>query len=170
MQYYPATYYLPHEEPMVMLEKVHLIDDEQCICSVQVNKNGILAPFLNEDNALPNLYAVELMAQTIGVWNGYHGIINNKKPQLGMLLGGRTIKTSLPTFPHESDLIIQANLVLFDSKLAIFDCQIKINEQCVVSGKLNVYEPDQTEIDYLFGQNRLGEEKNETNNSGNWRQ
>ncbi|NUF48703.1 ApeP family dehydratase [Gilliamella sp. ESL0250] len=159
MQYYPAIYYLPHEKPMVMVEKVHLIDDEQCICSVQVNKNGILAPFLNENNELPNLYTIELMAQTIGVWNGYHGIINNKKPQLGMLLGGRSIKTSLPTFPHYSNLIIHANLVLFDTKLANFDCQIKIDDQCVVSGKLNVYEPDQTELDYLFGQNRLGEEK-----------
>ncbi|OCG18191.1 ApeP family dehydratase [Gilliamella sp. WF3-4] len=158
MQYYPAIHYLPHENPMVMVEKVHLINDEQCICSVQVNKNGILAPFLDENNTLPNLYAIELMAQTIGVWNGYHGIINNRKPQLGMLLGGRSIKTSLSSFPHYSHLIIHANLVLFDTKLANFDCQIKIGDQSVVSGKLNVYEPDKTELAFLFGEKRLGEE------------
>lgn len=156
MQYYPASDYLPHEAPMVMIDKVHLVDEEHCICSVQVNQDGILAPFLNNDKALPNFYTIELMAQTIGIWNGYHGMSKDKKPQLGMLLGGRAIKTTLTAFPHLSQLIIQANLVLSDAKLANFDCQINIDQQCVASGKLNVYEPDHTELQYLVGEKRLG--------------
>lgn len=156
MQYYPAKNYLPHETPMVMIDKVHLINEEHCICSVKVNKNGILAPFLNSDNSLPNYYAIELMAQTIGIWNGYHGIVKNQQPQLGMLLGGRTIKTTMVSFPHHSQLVIQTNLVLSDTKLANFDCQISIDKQCIASGKLNVYEPDSLELEQLFGEKRLG--------------
>ncbi|OCG25448.1 hypothetical protein A9G11_02140 [Gilliamella sp. wkB108] len=156
MQYYPAIDYLPHETPMVMIEKVHLIDEERCICSVQVNNGGILAPFLDKDNSLPNFYTIELMAQTIGVWNGYHGMAKNEKPLLGMLLGGRSIKTTLTSFPLYSELIIQVNLVLCDAKLANFDCQITIDQQCVASGKLNVYEPDHLELEQLFGDRCLG--------------
>lgn len=155
MKYYPANHYLPHEKPMVMIEKVHLIDDQQCICSVQTHQDGILSPFLNNNGTLPNFYAIELMAQTIGVWNGYHSLKNNKKCNLGMLLGGRTIKTTSPTFPSDSFLIIEANLVLRDNKLANFDCTISIDQQCYVTGKLNVYEPDEAELTYLFGEKRL---------------
>ncbi|WP_267362163.1 3-hydroxy-fatty acyl-ACP dehydratase [Gilliamella sp. B2772] len=155
MQYQPASYYLPHRTPMIMIEKVHLVDEKQCICSVQVTKDGILSPFLTDNYQLPNFYAIELMAQTIGVWNGYHDSQKNHSPQLGMLLGGRAIKTNLPSFELNSELIITANLVLFDSKLANFDCDISINQQCVASGKLNVYEPDPSELDQLFGSQRL---------------
>lgn len=156
MQYHLASYYLPHEKPMVMIEKVHFVDAQQCICSVEVNKQGILSPFLNEDDTLPNFYAIELMAQTIGVWNGYHGIMSNKKPTLGMLLGGRAIKTTLDAFPCNSLLMIQADLVLHDAKLANFESKITINQQIVVTGKLNVYEPDESELDDLFSQQRFG--------------
>ena len=157
MNYHPASYYLPHQTPMVMVENIHLINEEKCICSVRTHETGILAPFLNEDKLLPNFYAIEIMAQTIGVWNGYHSLLNNKIPSLGMLIGGRAIKTTLPAFPYDSHLMIHANLVLNDSKLANFDCQIFIDQQCVVKGKLNVYEPDESELEDLFGDNRLGD-------------
>ncbi|KFA59517.1 3-hydroxydecanoyl-[ACP] dehydratase [Gilliamella apicola] len=159
MRYSPANYYLPHESPMVMIEKVHLITDEQCICSVQVSKTSVLAPFLNRDYSLSNFYAIELMAQTIGVWNGYYGLMKNSKPVLGMLLGGRSIKTTLQNFPHNCRLMIHTNLVLNDARLANFDCNIMIDEQCVATGKLNVYEPTLSELDQLFGKTRLGEEE-----------
>ena len=155
MQYKSASDYLPHRTPMIMINKVHLVDDKQCICSVEVSKNGILSPFLTNDDQLPNFYAIELMAQTIGVWNGYHDSKKSHSPQLGMLLGGRAIKTTVPAFALNSELMITANLVLFDSKLANFDCDICINQQCVASGKLNVYEPDHNEFDQLFGLQRL---------------
>ncbi|MCX8573714.1 MULTISPECIES: 3-hydroxy-fatty acyl-ACP dehydratase [unclassified Gilliamella] len=156
MQYHLASYYLPHEKPMVMIEKVHFVDAQQCICSIEVNKQGILSPFLNEDDTLPNFYAIELMAQTIGVWNGYHGMVSDKKPTLGMLLGGRAIKSTLDAFPCNSHLMIHANLVLNDAKLANFECKIMINQEIVTTGKLNVYEPDECELDNLFGQQRFG--------------
>ncbi|MBI0153386.1 3-hydroxy-fatty acyl-ACP dehydratase [Gilliamella sp. W8128] len=156
MQYQSVNSYLPHKTPMIMIDKVHLVNNEQSICSVKVTKDGILSPFLNRDNQLPNFFAIELMAQTIGVWNGYHDAKKNHSPQLGMLLGGRAIKNTLPAFPLNSELLITANLVLFDTKLANFDCQITINQQCVSSGKLNVYEPDHNELDQLFGSQRLG--------------
>ncbi|WP_279084871.1 3-hydroxy-fatty acyl-ACP dehydratase [Gilliamella apis] len=156
MQYQSVNSYLPHKTPMIMIDKVHLVNNKQSICSVKVTKDGILSPFLNRDNQLPNFFAIELMAQTIGVWNGYHDTKKNHSPQLGMLLGGRAIKTTLPAFTLNSELIITANLVLFDAKLANFDCNITINQQCVASGKLNVYEPDQSELAQLFGSQRLG--------------
>lgn len=157
MQYQLATDYLPHETPMVMLQDVHLVNNENCICSVQVSTESVLAPFLNKQSALPNYYAIELMAQTIGVWNGYHGQKTNHKTQLGMLLGGRAIKLTVSEFPLGSLLIIHAKLILHDNKLASFECELKVDDICLASGRLNVYEPDESEMAMLFGEHRLGE-------------
>lgn len=157
MHYKPAKEYLPHDNPMVMIQNVHLVDEENCICSVTVDHQGILSPFLNNQRALPNYYAIELMAQTIGVWNGYHGRKTNRQTQIGMLLGGRAIKLSIGQFSLTSVLMIHAKLILRDNKLANFECEIKIDDTCVASGRLNVYEPDQTELAELFGKARLGE-------------
>ncbi|WP_392558851.1 ApeP family dehydratase [Orbus mooreae] len=149
MQYHLAIKYLPHDTPMVMIQDVHLIDEENCICSVNVSKNGILAPFLTPQHTLSNVYVIELMAQTIGVWNGYHGLKNNHQCQLGMLLGGRAIKMELAKFETDSTLMIHAKLVLTDTKLANFDCQISVDDVTVATGKLNVYEPDHLELEQL---------------------
>lgn len=157
MQYDLAIKYLPHDTPMVMIQDVHLVDEENCICSVNVSESSVLAPFLNAQFALPNFYAIELMAQTIGVWSGYHGRKVNHQSKLGMLLGGRAIKLSIPQFPHNSILMIHVKLVLTDKKLANFECQIKIDNTSVAMGKLNVYEPDETELESLLGSKRLGE-------------
>lgn len=157
MNYNSAIHYLPHDAPMVMIENVLLVDDETCICRVEVNKDSILAPFLDDQFSLPNFYAIELMAQTIGVWNGYHGIKENHHTKLGMLLGGRTIKMGIKRFPHGSILEIHAKLVLADKKLANFDCQIKMNGISIATGKLNVYEPDDTELAHLFNRKHVGE-------------
>ena len=157
MEYELAKHYLPHDTPMVMIQNVHLINNEQCICSVEVSRQSILAPFLNDQFALPNYYAIELMAQTIGVWNGYHGQKNEHQTKIGMLLGGRSIDLSVTQFPLNSLLMIQAKLILHDNKLASFECQLTIDDTCVATGRLNVYEPDKSELAVLFGKPRLGE-------------
>ena len=62
-----AADYLPHESPMVLLENIIDVTEETALCSVVVSENGVLAPFLNARGALPAWYAIELIAQTIGV-------------------------------------------------------------------------------------------------------
>lgn len=153
-QYLAPTHYLPHASPMMMLGCVHDVTDEYCLCSVVVSSESVLAPFLNEDGTLANWFGIELMAQAIGVWNGYHSYNTDFQPKLGMLLGGRGFKANLTTYPANSELFIHAHLFLQDGKLANFECQIKINDQIVAQGKLNVYEPDENESKMLFGDNQ----------------
>lgn len=152
--YLSPSAYLPHASPMLMLETVHQVTSEYCLCSAVVSPESVLAPFLNEDGTLANWFGIELMAQTIGVWNGYHGLCEDRQPKLGMLLGGRGFKTELTTYPAKSELFIHAHLFLQDGKLANFECQIEINHQIVAQGKLNVYEPDENEAKILFGDNQ----------------
>ncbi|MEE3651685.1 MULTISPECIES: hotdog family protein [unclassified Brenneria] len=71
--YFPAAHYLPHQSPMVLVDEVIHVDDEHAHCRVSVSRAGILAPFLNADGHLPAWFGIEIIAQAIGVWSGWHG-------------------------------------------------------------------------------------------------
>ncbi len=72
MRYLPPGDYLPHDTPMLLLESVENVTDDRAVCSVTVNDRGVLAPFLDADGNLPGWFALELMAQTVGVWSEWH--------------------------------------------------------------------------------------------------
>ncbi|BCQ44211.1 hypothetical protein ERHA55_17380 [Erwinia rhapontici] len=46
-EYQPAAYYLPHASPMVLVEQVLMVSDEEAHCRVRVSADSVLAPFLN---------------------------------------------------------------------------------------------------------------------------
>lgn len=64
--------YLPHDAPMLLLEEVVNVTDETATCRVTVSPHSVLAPFLDAEGNLPGWFALELMAQTVGVWSGWH--------------------------------------------------------------------------------------------------
>jgi predicted hotdog family 3-hydroxylacyl-ACP dehydratase len=145
-RYHAAEYYLPHASPMVLLEQVLEVGEEHAQCAVTVSSDGVLAPFLDAQGALPGWYGIELMAQAIGVWSGWHGRQSAQPPQLGMLLGGRAIYCELPVFTAGSKLLVSVQQLLKDEKLASFECEISIDNVRIAQGRLNTYQPDQQEI------------------------
>ncbi|MGK4449009.1 ApeP family dehydratase [Yersinia enterocolitica] len=147
-----AEYYLPHQSPMVMLDKVYVVEESNAECRVTVSQDSVLAPFLDTHGCLPNWFAIELMAQTIGVWRGWHGLQQAVPPTIGMLLGGRAISCELAVFPAGSELQVCVHLILQDEKIGSFECSISIAGKQVACGRLNTYQPDAEEIKKLtFG-------------------
>ncbi|AJJ63110.1 ApeP family dehydratase [Yersinia aldovae] len=144
-----AEYYLPHQSPMVMLDQVYAVGEEGAECRVTLSEDGVLAPFLDAQGCLPNWFAIELMAQTIGVWRGWHGLEQATQPTIGMLLGGRAICCELAVFPAGCELQICVHLILQDEKIGSFECDISIAGKPVARGRLNTYQPDAEEIKKL---------------------
>ncbi|MBC8952616.1 hotdog family protein [Xenorhabdus sp. PB62.4] len=149
--YLPVDCYLPHEVPMVLLENVINVSSDHVHCQVTVSKEGVLSPFLNEEGHLPGWFAVEIMAQTIGVWSGWHRKERKEEDSaLGMLLGGRAVRCQAPVFTQGSVLDIQMNLLLQDEKVGSFEGSISCNGTVLTTGRLNTYQPDKTELKQLF--------------------
>ncbi|MBD2779308.1 hotdog family protein [Xenorhabdus sp. 42] len=149
--YLPVDHYLPHEAPMVLLEKVINVSDEHVHCQVTVSKTGVLSPFLNDEGHLPSWFAIEIMAQTIGVWSGWHRREKaEENSALGMLLGGRAVRCQAPVFAQGSVLDIQMNLLLQDEKFGSFEGDISCHGTILVTGRLNTYQPNKTELTQLI--------------------
>ncbi|MBD1226766.1 hotdog family protein [Xenorhabdus griffiniae] len=149
--YLPIDRYLPHEAPMVLLEKVINVSSNHVHCQVTVNQDGVLSPFLNAEGHMPGWFAIEIMAQTIGVWSGWHRKERKEEDStLGMLLGGRAIRCQVPTFTPGSVLDIQMNLLLQDEKFGSFEGEISCNGTVLVTGRLSTYQPNKTELTQLI--------------------
>ena len=69
-RYLTPSEYLPHDAPMMLLEEVIDVTDSSTHCRVSVTHDSVLAPFIDAQGNLPGWFALELMAQTVGVWSG----------------------------------------------------------------------------------------------------
>ncbi|HDC2546515.1 TPA: 3-hydroxy-fatty acyl-ACP dehydratase [Salmonella enterica] len=148
----PASY-LPHEAPMLLLEKVVNVTDTTAHCRVTVNRHGVLAPFIDTHGHLPGWYALELMAQTVGVWSGWHRQQEGKEYiALGMVLGARELVCAEGRFPAGTVLDIEVKLLMQDERFGSFECLINADETPLASGRVNTFQPTNEELTTLFNQ------------------
>ncbi|MBN3345066.1 hotdog family protein [Pectobacterium brasiliense] len=156
-EYLAAAAYLPHSAPMVLVDEVIHVDDEHAHCRVVVSRESILAPFLNAQGHLPAWFGIEIIAQTIGVWSGWHGRQISgmqEKPRPGMLLGGRGYRCKQDNFPAGSLLDVTVTLLMRDDKIGSFEGEIAIAGETYASGRLNTYQPDEHELTALLEQGK----------------
>ena len=152
-RYHMPGSYLPHDEPMILLDTVVNVTDTQAVCRVAVNESGALGPFINHQGNLPGWYALELMAQTVGVWSGWHRQQRNENQiSLGMVLGARELKCALPAFAHDSKLEITVTLLMQDQRIGSFECAIASAGLTCASGRINTFQPTAEELTTLFKQ------------------
>lgn len=144
-------HYLPHEAPMCLLETVVAVGQENAHCRVTVSQNGVLAPFLDANGNLPGWFAVELIAQTVGVWSGWHSMNNGgEASRVGMLLGGRGFRCPAGNLPNGLVLDCHVTLLMRDDKIGSFEGQILADGNVLASGRVNTYQPDNNELAQLF--------------------
>jgi len=145
--------YLPHDAPMLLLERVVNVTDDSATCCVMVSANSPLAPFLDAEGNLPGWFALELMAQTVGVWSGWHRHQQGQEAiSLGMLLGARELICAAGILPAEKMLSINVNLLMNDDRFGSFECTIDVEHQTRVTGRVNTFQPTSEELNTLFQQ------------------
>lgn len=139
--------YLPHKAPMILLDKVLSATENSAVCEVLVNQDGPLTPFLTEKNTLPSWFFIEIMAQTVGVWNGLRLQKNDSEPKIALLLGIRKFHSTIIEAQLNDTITVEAQMMLFDETLSSFTCHLKINNNLIASGNIVAYEatPQQLE-------------------------
>ncbi|QCT20919.1 3-hydroxy-fatty acyl-ACP dehydratase [Jejubacter calystegiae] len=141
--------YLPHEAPMCLLEQVVAVSEQGAHCRVTVTPDGVLAPFLTPDGALPGWFAIELMAQTVGVWNGWYDPDNQR---IGMLLGGRELCCEPGRFSAGMVLDCHVQMLMRDDKVGSFEGRICCQGIQLASGRINTWQPDDEQLQQLIGE------------------
>ncbi len=154
-RYPPVSHYLPHREPMLLLDELVDVTEETCHCRVTVSRDGVFAPFLDVNAHLPAWFGLEIMAQTIGVWSGWHQHEKGApKIALGMLLSARKLSSHVDVLAAGSVLDIFVTLLVQDERFGGFEAEIKCRDEILSSARLNTYQLGEQELETLLEKGR----------------
>jgi predicted hotdog family 3-hydroxylacyl-ACP dehydratase len=133
----PVDELVPHSGDMVLLDAV--LECTEHSLSAQVVVAETL--FSHADGSLPAWMGLELMAQAIAAWAGWHARQEHRPVQLGFLLGTRNYACRIDRFPVGATLRIDiVRSLQDDSGIAVFECTIH-GTALLASARVNVFQP-----------------------------
>ena len=134
----PPAHFLPHEAPMVLLDEVVRADAAGAATALTIRADD---RFFRPGQGVPAHVAIEWMAQTCGVFAG-HDVQPGVAIEIGFLLGTRRFQAARPWFIEGETLLVQADLVLRDDGMGVFDCTVRDAKGAVrATAQLTTYQP-----------------------------
>ena len=134
----PVDELVPHSGDMVLIDQVLSCTENTLSARVVVAPGGL---FSNADGSSPAWLGLELMAQSIAAWAGWHARQEQRPVQLGFLLGTRNYSCTADRFPVGTELRIDIDRSLQDdSGIAVFECSIH-GPDLLASARVNVFQP-----------------------------
>lgn len=139
---------VPHSGPMVLLDRVISVDQENLCAEVRIHADSVFAG----KDGVGSWVGIEYMAQAIAAHAGYAARLRGEPVKIGFLLGSRRYDCSRSTFALLSVLRIHVLLVLqSESGLASFECRIEdMEKQILATATITVFEPADAR-DFLKG-------------------
>jgi len=140
----PVNQLLPHDEPMVLIDRALSIGEESIHCQVDIGEHCIF--FNKESQTSPAYLGIEFMAQSVAAWSGYHALAKGHQPPIGFLLGSRRYKAFCDEFTQGQTLDIYAEQLMEDNGMAVFSAKVEHQGELVAQCQLNVYVPTEQKL------------------------
>ncbi len=137
---------LPHSSRMCLIESVELVDDNKAVCILTIKESDIF--YDNKIQGVYNWFGIEFMAQSVGIYAGYHS--QGAYPEVGLLLSVRKFKSTVNYFGLDETLIVTAEKSFIEDKIGVFNCNININDNLVCQARLNTYLPPKEQISQIL--------------------
>lgn len=135
----PLQELVPHEPPMLLLDRLQSHGAEIAICEVAIRADS---PFLEHRDgvtAVPAVVGIEYMAQCVAVFAGLSARAAHREPRIGFLIGCRELQLNTDRFCIGEKLVVEARWVWGESHLGSFACKVTRDGETVVRGTLTVY-------------------------------
>ncbi len=142
---------LPHLPPSLLLDTVHDVSQAQVVCSLQVGSRDAIAN--TEDHELPVMTLLEVMTQTISVWNAFYGNVGNRKNRFGLIVNiSRFLVTRNGNLPRGMDLRITAKVKERIGNYVTFYCDIKdiMENEIISTATITAVVPNESQINDII--------------------
>jgi predicted hotdog family 3-hydroxylacyl-ACP dehydratase len=131
---------LPHDHPMILLDKLDEFCDDKAQCSHLITEQSVFFDPLLQ--GVPSYVGIEYMAQSIAAYANANELVQNRAVEIGFLVSTRKYKCDYSVFELNMDLQITVEKLYKDeSGLSAFDCAIFTNEKQIATARLNVFQP-----------------------------
>ena len=132
----PVRELLPHEPPMVLLDKVISCEGSSLVAEVVISRESMFC----DESGVPGWVGIEYMAQSVAAHAGALARQRGDEPAIGYLLGTRSYKSAVSAFPIGSLLTIVVEPLFVEIGLGAFACRIDMGGT-VAEATINVYQP-----------------------------
>ncbi|MFC6277251.1 ApeP family dehydratase [Psittacicella hinzii] len=132
---------LPQSGAMIQVDRVLDYGANYIVTEFTIRPNNILL----EGDKFVNYSALEVMAQSIGCWEGCRSYSQGKPIRLGYFLGSRKIDFYCDAIEIGTTLEIKVQLSLQDETgFGVFDVELfeKASQKLLIKAALNVYSPN----------------------------
>lgn len=127
---------IPHTGPSVLLDELLLAEEDHVRCRTVIRRDM----WFVRDGAASSTVCIEMMAQAIAAWAGYHQALAGESVTNAFLLSCRELVLSAPTIAVADVLDVEARIVWNGgSSLGSFACTVLREDVKIAEGTLNVY-------------------------------
>ena len=135
----PVSDFVPHSDPMVLLNRIVDFTDNQLIAEVDISSQSRF--FDTAIEGIESWVSVEYMAQAVAALAGVRSRLKGETVKLGFLLGTRKMELLQPIMSEGKTYSIEVEeLFMDDSGLGAFRCLVKLGQTTIAQAKLNVFE------------------------------
>lgn len=135
MTFLPIQDLLPHEPPMLWLDRVLSREGDEIRCELEIRPDHVFV----EDGSVEPVVSIEWMAQTVGALVGIFDRRKELVPRPGYLIAIPEATFDVDTFRVGDQLVIEAKRVWGDDELASFECAVARDGRTVAKAQLSVY-------------------------------
>jgi predicted hotdog family 3-hydroxylacyl-ACP dehydratase len=137
--YPPLEQLLPHQPPMILIDRLVAITGQEGTCEVTVTPHSM---FL-EASGVPAFVGIEYMAQSVAAYGGYQAYLAHEPIAVGLLVGTRRLALSCQFFELGQTLRIHVAHVWGKHELMRFRCAITSAAAGTLlqQAELNVFRP-----------------------------
>lgn len=141
--------YLMHADDIVLIDEVIEFKQGSIVSLTYIKPS---TAFL-ENGELAIHKSIEMIAQTLGVYQGKLAELAGKKPRLGFLLGCRKFHIYVSSLKIGDKVQIVAKESLQDEAgFGVYDCELFANDKLGVKASLNVFSPDEKEVKRMLSE------------------
>ena len=135
----PISELVPHQGSMCLLDRLVAAEGERLSAEVVVPAQGLFS----RDDGVGAWVGIEYMAQAVAAWAGWQARTLGQPPRIGLLLGTRRYRCSVPRFAVGLRLRVDIEREYqADNGLGQFECRIHANGVELASAQLTVFGPE----------------------------
>lgn len=133
----PLHHLLPHRGPMCLLDRVIRVADETAVCEVDI-RPGV--SFHLNDAGVPAWVGLEYLAQCAAVLGGVLAWRAGTTPPAGMLLGTRSLKSTVAVFADHTTLRVHCRQQFADAGgMTAYSGHIDQDGQRLLEASFNIF-------------------------------